>query len=602
MCLSHSVTRAVLEAMTKIVDFGGYISQDVRSMKSYKGRPMRPEQRYELDHKDVRAMLPRMKGIPLCYNHNDHIVVGSVTDSEMPDSRRWKVKGRVEARDTRSTMVADMIEAGLLHSLSLKHHAGTLEPLEVSFCFKGAREGTEITDLMVYDSNQDLYKHPSSDNDDIVACSSSADADDILILPFDEDDMVVAASQAPPATAPAAADAPPAAPPADLTQQAQPMEVEPTAADSEELKTMFPKTHEVRDAMGGDKASGIPSKLTRMQIVKTVTELEAEKRRLEEENRAKDELIKQHESEKERIRKEAAELALRERAAQEKHDQAKQFILDYSNTHRIPNADKHLQAVSSLSPDQSEAVATLVAAAYTPQHIVDKATAAGAAADDHAEIAMAEYRIMNEYRQRVLQQQQQQQRPDVVAAAATTTTPPASFRHPWSTPPSVPQRHFQPPKRVDLGPFQVQPNGFLPGKPIANRIALDDPMVVAASNTYHGSMTTAQQCDRDHVGKEGEAYESGAGPNFPHSFMTRPGQLAAFIDTPSDGRYFGKHMDKEVSYNSPLFYSEDFRKRMREGNIPSMYRNKMKSYEDALDQSTNYGDNARRLMTRGLRP
>lgn len=103
------------------------------------------EQQLELTREQTDRILQKLVGKPILTEHG-RVAVGKVTeaffDAQGNACVRFALDDTPWAQSTKR-----LIEAGYLRGLSLSHYLGTDEPTEVSVCYKGAREGTFITEV-----------------------------------------------------------------------------------------------------------------------------------------------------------------------------------------------------------------------------------------------------------------------------------------------------------------------------------------------------------------------------------------------------------------------------------------------------------------------
>ena len=127
--------------------------------------------RFEVDQEDYDAMSPVLSGAtPIRTEHNNQ-TIGRVTASWMNPNRDWEIEYEIDDSKVSKPFV-DLILSGCLGELSLKHNATTRKPIEVSLCWKGAREGSVMTSCKLEGNKQQEYK--AIDNDPSIICASAS--------------------------------------------------------------------------------------------------------------------------------------------------------------------------------------------------------------------------------------------------------------------------------------------------------------------------------------------------------------------------------------------------------------------------------------------
>jgi len=121
--------------------YTGVVVRRPLAQRSFTGAPQTDAQRLEMTEGDVAALWSRLTNLPLCYNHQDTNVIGRVVRPFR--TAEGDVAVEIELNDSLAARALEpQIVRGLFRGLSLKHNRETLEPLEVSLCDRGAREGT----------------------------------------------------------------------------------------------------------------------------------------------------------------------------------------------------------------------------------------------------------------------------------------------------------------------------------------------------------------------------------------------------------------------------------------------------------------------------
>lgn len=135
------------------------------------------EQELELDKYSVDAMLDKLPGQPFLYNHKSKHHLGKITASFQPSHKNaWVIEyGLYDTPKGRSAKY--WIEKGDLIGVSLSHYPHSLNPLEVSACWKGARGPESRTH--VSESDELHISKPLFDNS-----NGQYDTDSGSFLPF----------------------------------------------------------------------------------------------------------------------------------------------------------------------------------------------------------------------------------------------------------------------------------------------------------------------------------------------------------------------------------------------------------------------------------
>jgi hypothetical protein len=166
----------------------GVIAAKVLDVKSYVGRPRTKEEMLELDRREVEIISASLNQRPLCYNHDDDRRVGTILANRInPRTGAWEVKCEVDDATPEGQECIQKIRDGSMFGLSLKHRVQTSEPIEVSLCWKGARDDTYISKYMWAGddtTNSDSYS-PDGTNPAIIAASADASTrDDTSFVAF----------------------------------------------------------------------------------------------------------------------------------------------------------------------------------------------------------------------------------------------------------------------------------------------------------------------------------------------------------------------------------------------------------------------------------
>lgn len=127
----------------------GRIATGLKKKRSYHGRmPQTVEEMYELDEEMALSMNPKLSGLPVFWKHGlvTSEAIGKIVSASIED-KDWIVE--IEFSDTEQGKAAEVgiVKHKLFNGLSLQHrfnNAESWDPLEVSFCPKGARPGTTL--------------------------------------------------------------------------------------------------------------------------------------------------------------------------------------------------------------------------------------------------------------------------------------------------------------------------------------------------------------------------------------------------------------------------------------------------------------------------
>lgn len=90
---------------------------------------------------EARKMLPHMKGTKLCANHDESFAFGRIVDANITPEGAFECEFEL---DCEHNIMADFIEQNAYVGLSLSHTLHSCKPVEVSICWKGARENTWV--------------------------------------------------------------------------------------------------------------------------------------------------------------------------------------------------------------------------------------------------------------------------------------------------------------------------------------------------------------------------------------------------------------------------------------------------------------------------
>jgi len=185
----------------------------------------------EFTHEEAVAL--NLAGLPLCIEHNDNLVVGTVVRDWMDDDGSKMILGEVVAPDFAGQCASAGLDSKWLAGVSLAHNASMhvltdadnntrliiqKHPIEVSLCHRGKRDNTEVlASVTVACSKTHPDYKPTTVRTCTVACSD-------LFMASDTGSAVPASVSAPaPAGDAAAAPAPMDAAPAPMDTSAAPV-------------------------------------------------------------------------------------------------------------------------------------------------------------------------------------------------------------------------------------------------------------------------------------------------------------------------------------------------------------------------------------------
>lgn len=129
-------------------------------------------------------MLPQMKNLPVCSNHDESVPIGKVVDARITDNGAFEVDFEI---DLEENIVHELIDCNLYTGLSLSHCLNSCRPVEVSVCWEGAREGTGIYSCRSNQQNLNQYivEQPS----DTIIRASITEANRIFKMNTAADDQ-----------------------------------------------------------------------------------------------------------------------------------------------------------------------------------------------------------------------------------------------------------------------------------------------------------------------------------------------------------------------------------------------------------------------------
>jgi hypothetical protein len=120
--------------------YRGRIACNLQDVLSYQGDPATRAQELELTRDQMVQMWDKMIGLPIMSEHGD-VAIGRVLKPTIHADGSVGIE--YEMDDTPAAkFIGDLIDGGHMKGLSLKHNRLTLEPIEVSVVWVGARENT----------------------------------------------------------------------------------------------------------------------------------------------------------------------------------------------------------------------------------------------------------------------------------------------------------------------------------------------------------------------------------------------------------------------------------------------------------------------------
>lgn len=166
----------------------GYIYRDIPTSYSYDCSriPESADEFYQLSLSDCRTMVDRMSNIPICVEHLEKHVIGHVTDSYIVTNTEtktfdWIVEFALSDLP-KGRKAAEWCDSLLMYDLSLQHNRSTLKPIEVSLCFKGARDGTKVI-FKKEKIKRDEYKDISPSRNQVFVKSSTMSSQATMSTP-----------------------------------------------------------------------------------------------------------------------------------------------------------------------------------------------------------------------------------------------------------------------------------------------------------------------------------------------------------------------------------------------------------------------------------
>lgn len=498
--------------------FKGLIANNIVKCKSFRGRPSSRQQELELDHDEVAALGSKLNGKPLCYNHIDGMPVGVVKANRVDGSGKWEIEGELHDDTPEKREVIEWVKGGLLPSLSLKHRPGVDEPIEVSLCFRGAREGTFITEkpVMLHDSKSGLYTI-ARDAPDVISCSSENADEELTFVTISASVMStpepVSAPVPPPAPTPGSSLAPVATNEQDVSKE---------FAATAQVSTLLQNSHSIPTRADRDHIAGIVATLERekLELLESQKAMEAERAKFAEERKRMQQLLD----------KEAAENKRREDESAAQLNTQRQLAGDLLQNLSEENDPAAVEA--ALAGMNPKAV-TLFAKAQ--QRFVAASTGEAPVEEEKETEVKRQMRLWFENKQKS------------TAPTPTHTEPPATMsqqqHQPWK--PSVT------PVAASRKPVAYGPGHPEWGKPIERRQLDGGGNIVQASYSNGFRQPT-----------EDKEYDPGAGPNFAHHYMSDARQIDVYRGVPCAAGARTSQFSM-VSASGSAMYSEAFLKQRR---------------------------------------
>jgi hypothetical protein len=123
----------------------GIIAAHIKQNPSYHGKPITREEQLEVTPTHLAAWLPRLRGLPLQLWHDD-VRVGTIVNASIDADAKLMVDFQFEEGEL-GQFAQRQFGYGHFPELSLSHILNdSLDPVEVSLCEAGAREGCRVTE------------------------------------------------------------------------------------------------------------------------------------------------------------------------------------------------------------------------------------------------------------------------------------------------------------------------------------------------------------------------------------------------------------------------------------------------------------------------
>ncbi len=210
--------------------FKATIVPKVLKQSAFKGMPMGKASQYDVDEHTAKQLHDRINAteIPLVYNHTERLVVGRVIRASMTPNGGMDMEAETDDATVEGQMASGWIRGGKLKAVSLCHMSVVNKPLEVSFCWEGAR-GPEAKCHSVWDSNTESYIPINAEPNVIAASLTSTELDEVL------DFFTLSSITEMPETVAASADAPMTPPPAAAPAAEPPVATAPVVPPEDSL-------------------------------------------------------------------------------------------------------------------------------------------------------------------------------------------------------------------------------------------------------------------------------------------------------------------------------------------------------------------------------
>lgn len=202
--------------------YTGCIVAQLLKQKTFTGRPKTREERNQVTFDEAERMLPQMKGLRVCFNHDESVKIGHVVNARITPNGSFDIDFEVDLRDN---VIQELVDTKVFKGLSLSHEFNSCRPVEVSICWEGARPGTEFKANESNECNRPEYIVDNSD--EMIIRASVTHANRFVEMNPAQATMNALSSIAHPLQPP------PAAQPQQPLQQQQPLQTQPQTAAPE---------------------------------------------------------------------------------------------------------------------------------------------------------------------------------------------------------------------------------------------------------------------------------------------------------------------------------------------------------------------------------
>jgi len=158
--------------------YKGCIVQKLIDKKTYQGLPKTFEELNQVTYDEANKMLPKMKGLKMCSNHDESKQIGHVTDASINENGGFEIEFEL---DLDENILHDLIDNNIFNGLSLSHAMNSCTPIEVSLCWEGARPGTHVYKQSQTEPNIKDYIEQRS-NDEIIIRASLTEANKFFAM------------------------------------------------------------------------------------------------------------------------------------------------------------------------------------------------------------------------------------------------------------------------------------------------------------------------------------------------------------------------------------------------------------------------------------